>query len=259
MISMNKKLWIAAFLVVLLSSTMFGTTLVKALTPGVTVGDSFIYDLSVSWNSDDQYASIPSSLVELNKTKSIEVRINNVIPPNVTTFLATYLKNGTALADRGSINLDTGLSDGGFVAIIAANLTAGSRVHPLGEDTVTINETVIKSYASGLRETNHIRIEYQNATAGFAESVDRYFDKQTGMLVEEHDVSTETKTNPSSTTTAIISYNLQSTTVWIVPEFPSVLILPLFLIATLITVLFFKSKRGGHPTEKTSSRLVHGL
>ena len=243
MISMNRKLCIAAFLVVLLSSTMFGTTLVKALTPGVTVGDSFIYDLSVSWNSDDQYASIPSSLVELNKTKSIEVRINNVIPPNVTTFLATYLKNGTALADRGSINLDTGLSDGGFVAIIAANLSAGSRVHPLGEDTVTINETVIKSYASGPRETNHIRIEYQNATAGFAQSVDRYFDKQTGMLVEEHDVSTETKTNPSSTTTAIISYNLESTSVWTVPEFPSVLILPLFMIATLLAVIAYKKKR----------------
>jgi hypothetical protein len=243
MISMNKKLWIAAFLVVLLSSTMFGTTWVKALTPGVTVGDSFIYDLTVSWNSDDQYASIPSSLIELNKTKSIEVRINNVIPPNVTTFLATYLKNGTALADRGSINLDTGLSDGGFVAIIAANLTAGDRVHPLGDDLVTINETVIKSYASGPRETNHIRIEYQNATAGIAQSVDRYFDKQTGMLVEEHDVSTETKTNPSSTTTTIISYNLESTSMWTVPEFPSVLILPLFMIATLLAAIAYKNKR----------------
>lgn len=259
MISMNKKLWIAAFLVVLLSSTMFGTTLVKALTPGVDVGVSFTYDVTASWNSNDQYASIPSSLIELNKTKSIEVRINNVIDSNVTTFLATYLRNGTAIADRGTIDLDTGLSDGGFVAIIAANLTAGDRVHPLGDDMVTINETVIKSYSSGPRETNHIIIEYQNATTGESQSVDRYFDQQTGMLVEEHDVTTETTTNPSSSTTTIISYNLESTTVWTVPEFPSVLILPLFLIATLITVLFFKSKRGGHPTEKASSRLVHGL
>jgi hypothetical protein len=255
MISMNKKLWIATFLIVLLSYTMVGTEWVKALTPGVTAGDSFIYDLTVSWNSDDEYASIPSLLIEMNKTKSIEVRISNVVDSNVTTFVATYLKNGTALVDRGNISLDTGLSDGGFVAIIAANLSAGDRVHPLGDDLVTINETVIRSYASGPRETNHIRIDYQNATAGFAESVDRYFDKQTGMLVEEHEVDTET----TSSTTTIISYNLESATVWTVPEFPSVLILPLFLAATLITVLFFKSKRGGHPTGKAKSRLVHDL
>jgi hypothetical protein len=249
MICMNKKLWIAAFLVVLLSSTMFGTSLVKALTPGVGIGDSFTYGLTVSWNSNDQYASIPSDLIALNQTKSIEVRISNVTDSNVTTFLATYLKNGTAFADRGTINLDTGLSDGGFVAIIAANLTAGGLVHPLGTDRVIINETVLKSYASGSRETNHIRIEYYNATAGLDQSVDRYFDQQTGMLVEEHDVTTETTTtaNATTTTTTTISYNLEDTTVWtvVVPEFPSVWILPLFLIATLITVLFFKSRRRG--------------
>jgi hypothetical protein len=241
MIGMIKKLFIVAFLLFLLSFTMFERTWAQVLKPGVYMGDTFTYGVTAFWSSNDPYASIPSDLLYINQTESCEVRISNVADANVTTFVATYLKNGTALADRGTIDLDTGLSDGGFVAIIAANLTAGDRVHPLGDDLVTINETVMKSYETGNRETHRITIEYTNATAGITDSVNRYFDKETGILVESHE--TETISDSNSETTTIVSWEIKDTNAWVIPEFPSVLILTIFMITTLLTVIAYRRKR----------------
>jgi hypothetical protein len=239
MLSMIKKVVIAASLLVLLSFAMFGSARGQTLTAGVAAGESFSYSLTSFWTSSDEYASIPSDLVVINQTESLEARISDVSGSNVTIFTATYFRNGTADAIRGSVELQTGESTGGFVAIIAANLTAGDRIHSLGQDTITINDTVIRSYASGDRETNQIIIEYQNATTGTTGSVDRYFDKQTGILVEEVDETSYT--NPDTTTR--ITTKLKEATAWSVPEFPSVLILPLFATATLLSAIAYKKKR----------------
>jgi hypothetical protein len=238
MIGMIKRLIIVAFLLFLLSFTMFGRTWAQVLTSGVNVGNTFIYGVTAFWSSNDPYASIPSDLLDINKTESCEVRITNVTDANVTTFVALYFKNGTADADRGLVDLDTGVSYGSFVAIIAANLNANDRIHPLGEDTITINETVIKSYESGNRETNRIVIEYTNATTGATGRVDRYFDKATGILVESYE--TETTSDPETTT--IVTWKIKESNVWVIPEFPSALILPLFMIVTMIAVIAYKKK-----------------
>jgi hypothetical protein len=71
------------------------------------------------------------------------------------------------------------------------------------------------------------------------EYVDYYFDKQTGMLVELRD--TTTYSNPIKTITKF--WKIKDSNVWVVPEFPSVLILPLFMIATLLAVIAYKKKR----------------
>jgi hypothetical protein len=240
MIGMIKRLFIVAFLLVLLSFTMFGRTWAQVLTPGVNMGDTFIYGVTAFWSSNDEYASIPLDLVDINQTESIEVRISNVADANVTTFVALYFKNGTADADRGLVDLDTGVSYGSFVAIIGANLNANDVVHPLGTDAITINETVIKSYESGNRETNRIIIEYTNATTGTTGRVDRYFDKATGILVESHE--TEIISDSDSETTTTVSWEIKESNVWVIPEFPSALILPLVMIVTMIAVIAYKKK-----------------
>ena len=92
--------------------------------------------------------------------------------------------------DHGFIDVDTGVSYGAFAALIAGSLNAHEVIHPLGADGITINETVIKTYQSGNRDTNRIVTEYRNATTGTTRRVDRYFDKQTGILVESHETIT---------------------------------------------------------------------
>jgi hypothetical protein len=180
--------------------------------PGVSPGDTFTYGVSSFWNSSDPNAVVPQILLDINQTSSCEVRISEVSDSNITTFVVLYFKNGTADAGYGLVDVDTGVSYGRCVAIIAVNLTAHDIVYPLGADSITINQTVIKSYESGNRETDRIVIEYTNATTGVTGWVDSYFDKATGMLVEL--CETTLNSNPESTT--IITWKIKSSNVWTV-------------------------------------------
>ena len=237
----TKRLLTAVLLLVFLSAIMVESTRALVLTPGVSPGDVFEYDLTAFWSSKDEYASIPADLVEINKTETVEVRISSVSGSNVSTFVAVYYKNGTEWGDYGRVDVDSELAYGAFVAIIAGNLNAHDVIHPLGVDYFTINETVIKAYESGSRETNRILIERTNATSGDTGRFDRFFDRETGMLVESHE--TISSTNPETTIT--VSWNIRSSNVWVIPEFPSALILPLFMIATMIVIIAYKKKNAG--------------
>ncbi|MEM2099588.1 MAG: hypothetical protein QXU99_07635 [Candidatus Bathyarchaeia archaeon] len=234
------KIIAPVLLAVFLAGTIVETE-ARILTPGVEPGMTFTYDITSFWSSTDEYASIPQSLIEINKTKAFEVRIHNITDSNVTVFVAIYYWNGSAVADYGRIDLDSGTSYGGFkfAAIIAANLNARDVIHPLGTDGITINETVTRIYQSGSRETNRIIIESTNATTGASGSIDRYFDKATGVLVEEY----ETNISGDQRTTSKITWKLKETNVWVVPEFPSVLILPLVMALTVIAAIAIKKRQ----------------
>lgn len=236
-----KRPFTAVILLLFLSSVVVESTRALVLTPGVSPGDVFAYDVTAFWSSEDEYASIPAGLIEYNRTESVEVRISSVSGSNVSIFVAFYYKNDTEEGGYGNLDVDTGLSYGRFSAIIAGNLNAQEVIHPLGADYITINETVIKAYEGGSRETNRILIEQTNATAGVTARIDRFFDRETGMLVESHE--TTTLTNPATTTT--VSWSVKSSNVWVIPEFPSVVILPLFMIATIVVIIVYKKKIAG--------------
>jgi hypothetical protein len=248
---MIKKLFTAAFLLFFLSFTMSGIARAQVRTPGVTVGDTFIYTTAAYWSSSDPLASVPSDVVSMNQTEYLRVGITGVDGSNVAIFTIWHYMNGTDSTSLGSVNINTGAvsgGSGGFWAILAANLSVNELIHPLGQDAITVSETVMRNYAGSDRETNHLIISYQNATEGATGRLDRYFDKQTGILVELHDETSYT--NP--TTTITISWKIKDTNVWVIPEFPSVLILPLFMIATLLAVIAYRRKRIGHRVEPGS-------
>jgi hypothetical protein len=248
---MIKKLFTVTFLLFFLSFTMSGIARAQVRTPGVTEGDTFIYTTTAYWSSSDPLASIPSDVVSMNQTEYLRVGITGANGSNVATFTIWHYLNGTDSTSLGSVNIDTGVysgGSGGFWAILAANLSVNELIHPLGQDAITVSETVIRNYAGVARETNHLIISYQNATEGATGRLDRYFDKETGILVELHDETSYT--NPAAT--IIISWKIKDTNVWVIPEFPSVLILPLFMILTLLAVIAYRRKRTGHQVEPGS-------
>ena len=174
----------------------------------------------------------------MNQTEYVRVGITGVSGSDVTTFTTWQYKNGTVNTLLGSVNLETGAFSGGFWAIIAGNLTVNDRIHPTGQDTITVTNTVIRNYLGGNRETNHLIIPYQNTTERASGYLDRYFDKETGMLVELHDEISYT--DPSMT--IVISWKIEDSSVWVVPEFASVLVLPLFMMVTMLAAIAYKKK-----------------
>jgi hypothetical protein len=255
---MNKRLIAITLLLCFAALTVTSINTSKAdqsFVPGVNPGDQFWYTEYSRWTSSDNYASIPTDLVQANQTAYTEVIMSNVNTTTATTFTAIYYTDNTQLALRGSTNILSGdVTDNGFPAIIAANLTAGQIIHPLGSDGITINETMTKDG----RQTNRIYITRYNATTGLTASDDRYFDQITGMLVEEiasqNDAGAVSGVvETQSVTTTIVSSPWDPHTITPpTPEFPLILAIPIFIGATTLVVIALKKKHifAGQPIIK---------
>jgi hypothetical protein len=240
---------IALVVVIILAFIIFlGSQSGQVAVPGVKEGDEFTYDVMGFWSSNDPNATLPESFLQLNMTEWYKITVTGVSDAQVSIDTTWRFTNETELTGQGTVNVQTGIcypSDG-FWAIYASNLRANDRLRPLGPDQSTINETTTRDYADGTRETNRISLvlQYYDAddptySTTWTEYMNTHFDRNTGMLVELRD--TNVYTNPQMT--LIISWKIKDSNVWAVPEFPSVLILPLFMIVTLFAVIVHKKKR----------------
>jgi len=184
---------------------------------GVKEGDVFTYALEGLWESNDPNATISDNLLQLNMTEWFRVTITNVSNPEISIHTVWRFKNGTEIEANGKVDIETGISSGGFWAIYAANLRANDYARPNGPDRSTINETSTKEYASGTRETNlrSLVLRYYDAndptySTTWTEYMNTHFDRQTGILVELRDISVYT--NPEMTITLV--WTIKDTNVW---------------------------------------------
>jgi hypothetical protein len=217
---------------------MVGGTLPQTFAPGVAEGDTFTYDITGFWSSNDPSATIPQSLLELNTTDYYQVMINGTSGAEVIATSTLHFKNGSETSFVSSLNLETGVASGSALWILAANLRANEKIHN-GTDTdmITINETVVRNYLGADRETNRVMLNFQeNDVTG---TLDRYFDRETGVLVELRDETSQV--NPAMT--IIVSWKIKGTNVWGNPAEILWLIIPaLIAIAVIIGVLFYIKK-----------------
>jgi hypothetical protein len=223
----KKRSHVAFFLVILLSTiiilviivfTNLGLQPAQVVVPGVTEGDVFTYDVVGLWSSNDPNVTVPETFLQLNMTEWYRVTITEVSGVEVKISTTWRFKNGTELAGTGTVDVETGISYGGFWAIYAADLRANDRVRPNGPDRSTVNETITRGYgASGTRETNRLLIttQYYDAddptlSTTYTEYAYTYFDRQTGILVELRNLSVYN--NPQMTLT--ILWKIRDTNVW---------------------------------------------
>ncbi len=245
-VKLNNRLLAVGLILFIASLAFVGTVQAQTITPGVSPGMVFDYHVSSYWTSSDSYASIPQDLNEVNQTSHVEVRIGEVNETTVLTTAPYYFYNGSAYLDRGYVNLFTGEGQG-FVAIIGANLNVGDTIHPNGADGLTILDSSTRNYESGSRQTNHVRIVDNNETAGYTATRDLYFDKATGILVEQVD---RTEINDPQSVSQITwkidsALNVQD---WVIPEFPMLTAVPLLLIAAAFAAIAYKKKLVKTPT-----------
>jgi hypothetical protein len=254
MMDMIKKLAIVTFLLVLLAFTMVERTWAQTLVPGVSKDNVFYYDFAVFWSSNDPNASVPESLIDLNRTEWLRIAITDIYDPMVYLNITYHFENETENNLDGFVNIETGESVNGNGLVIAPNLNANDLVYPSGNSSFTINETVTMTYPSGVRETNHFIASTTNLGEYAYVSDNVYFDRQTGVMVEWY-TERSPLSNPNEKTT--LHWKIKESNVWVVPEFPSVLILPLFMIATLLAVIVYGKKRTGH--QVAGSTKIHKL
>ena len=211
---------IVLFTILILAVIIFANlgTQSAQMVSGVTEGDVFTYDVKGLWKSNDPNATISDSLLQLNMTEWCRVTITNVSDPQISLHTVWQFKNGTEIEANGKMDIETGISSGGFWAIYAANLRANDRTRPLGIDQSTVNETITRDYgAGGTRETNRLLLTAQfyninDPTRMYIDYRTIQFDKQTGILVELR--NEEAYNNPEMT--EIILWKLTDSNVWTV-------------------------------------------
>jgi hypothetical protein len=231
---MNLRIVLLNLIFALLLFALIVAASAQTRTPGVSAGNTFTYSYTSNWNSNDPNATIPSELVSINQTQSAEVSLTAVSGTNVTETVTTHYKNGTETTNDGWVDVDTG--DGNTTTLfISADLVPGDPMYTGSPyNTWTINETVLTTYPSGARDTNHINMTATSSSVqgNLSETTNLYYDKTTGALVE----FSKAVSNQTGTYLTIYSEEMQITnsSVWTVPEFPT-------LTATLITLITLTS------------------
>jgi hypothetical protein len=235
---MSKRTVLSASLLVLLLSAATRASLVQARLADVVPGQWFKYgSINVNWASNDTSASFPDSLVEVNDTLWMRGEIVTVVQPNVTLQMIAHYKNGTEEITGGHINVDTGEGENATMMIISSDLVANDSIYTSGYySSWRINETVLRTYAFGERDTNHLHMSsgYSGMGANMSYSYNVYWDRLTGLLVEES-VAFTNRTGIYLTSWSL-SLKMTETDIWVIPEFPSMILLPLFTATTLFVV-----------------------
>lgn len=189
---------------ILVSTTML---FAQAQVIGVAKDNFFEYNMVAHWNSIS--TSAPAELLELNQTAVVRVTVNSVSGSVISTKVSTHFVNGTDATVDGSCNIDTGECIG--LPFIAANLGKNDLVNPSASEAWYINETISRAYKDGPRETNHLKLQYNDTIQDLGQLIrvyDYYFDKSTGVLVE---YTTETS---YSDITGVTQSNLLASNVW---------------------------------------------
>ncbi len=163
------------FLPILLGPTLEET----GWTPGVTKGDFVCYEMYGVFTSSDPDVVIEVPQFEQNNTQGVRIDIIEVSGSVIYQTYTLYFKNETKKfefkTDLDPDNIEKLTFTERGVPLCAANLNVGASLSTV---PLKVNETLIRRYSTGERETNHV-------SWGTPQDYgDCYFDKKTGLLVE---------------------------------------------------------------------------
>jgi hypothetical protein len=241
---MNREIILLTLVSFFVLSAIVLTSSAQTRKVGVSEGDWFRYgDVSFDWSSNDPNATISDP--EWNETEWMMISIVDVSGTNITGQKTVHYKNGTEETSGGCVDIDTGDGENATTMIVSADLGVNDALYSSGEfSTWKINETVVRTYPGGVRDTNHLNMTFELSYMEFYQymSMNYYWDKSTGIIVEM--CIEEIHQTGDYITNASLGFRITESNVWTVPEFPSFLILPLFMITTLLAIVVYRRK---HP------------
>jgi hypothetical protein len=245
---MKQKVVLLHFISAFLLSTMVVTAAAQERTVGVAEGDWFNYEVDSSWNSNDPDVLSPPPVYgdweTINATEWVKMKITGVSGTNVSVQYLSHYENGTEEIEDGYIDVDTGDEVNAIFTVISANLGVNDNLYTSGDYSPwAINETITRTYPDGVRNTNHVNMTYEfswtiNETEHyFLQSVNLYWDKETGVLVEDS-FEFYNQTGEYLTTWSAGS-KITDSSVWVIPEFPaysSIVVISIILTVSIIAI-----------------------
>jgi hypothetical protein len=227
----SKKVYIAISLLVILIAASGAivysyyseqNTSVINVTPGVKVGDTFMYSIHGVSELLDLNAMQPPEFVQYNQTDYYKVTITGINGSNVSMDSVWQFTNGTSKLYQQTLNLATGMQTNqntGFWSLYAPNLKLNDKVRPSGTDGLIVNNTDTKVYADSTRTRNcwSIQNEFYDVTDPTYSTQQRrttvvYFDKATGIL----DTLTDVQQYNNPEMNLIITWQLTNSSLWVV-------------------------------------------
>jgi len=217
--------------------------------PGVAPGQFMHYEVYSVWNDGNDTEL--ESWARNQPMSGINVTVLSVVNSTVTYQEVTYNSTGTVYNYTRDVDVETGSYSYEYL-FIAANLTAGDIIYTRDNNT-WVNETTIASYLGQQLETNHLSSFVNQSHSSFmglpyefsaSVSQDFYWHRQSGMLLE---MKYEFNTTRVSGMDVLVGHFVLSAVAAlsippVIPEFPSFLVLPLFMTATLSAVIIYRRK-----------------
>jgi len=134
---------VLVYLVLILFCLCILQTAQAQATVGVSIGNSFAYEFSAYFRTENPNATIPEILQEDNMTEWVRFTISDIQNLTLSHVAVQHLLNGTENTSSGQEDIGTG--DGSF-PIIRANVSVNEPLFPSLSSSPTVNETIVKNY-----------------------------------------------------------------------------------------------------------------
>ncbi len=191
---------------------------------GVARGDTFFYNYTCYFLSNDSNAVSPPGFTWINQTDYFLINVTGVSESVINFETTMHMQNGSNVAGSGSIDIGSAMSSmSGYNPMgvnsyffMSSNVGMMGKMFPYASVSPTVNDTMMMSYAGGQRLTDHLSmVANQN---GMMNQSDLYFDQSTGAMVEWRQQNVQTSGSLQTNGTQLLK--LTSSSVWDVPEFP---------------------------------------
>jgi hypothetical protein len=253
-----KKLELCIFLLLtvllaMLNAKLLNSSFAVSYIPGVAPSQFLHYSLNMTITGNDT-----EIIAQIQQVQGLgNITVLDVSGVNVT--LHTIFYNATTNQTSTMIlNIETGLQNGSIATfpnfLISANLSINDPIYVGSE--YHINQTVIADYLGEQLETNYLIIGHNQTNtyvygylANATQTIHCYWERRTGILLDYLKEANVTRPYDGG---GVLVTNIQ----WralaliaipslppVIPEFPSFLILPIFMIATLLAAVIYTKKK----------------
>ncbi len=210
-------------------------------------GDVFRYSYTCYFNSNDPHAVPPTAFSWINQTNYFMINVTGVSDSSVNFNTMLLGLNGSSSFGVCSMNVGTGMASiSGY-----AGPTDASNFYFMARNVGMMG----RMFPSSLTESNYKRYPYDELwwqsrltnylttstnQNGVTVNSDYYFDQATGMMVQWRQEAIQTSGNFQTNSTQMMK--ISSSSVWVIPEFPTSLIILSFIAITTVSALIVSAR-----------------